>query len=55
MSDKVASMRSVPGYPFLPCKICQGEGFKGEGGCDHTAFERARADGVNIHNPPSKQ
>ena len=46
------SMRDVPGYPFFPCRICIREGFSGKNndGCDHAAFERARAAGVNIHS-----
>ena len=40
---RASLLRSLPGYPFFPCRICQREGFKGMGGCDHTAFERARA------------
>lgn len=50
-SKAVSPMRRVPGYPFFPCKICQSEGFSGKNndGCDHTALERARAQGVNIH------
>ncbi|MGZ2449602.1 hypothetical protein ACVIRO_002356 [Rhizobium ruizarguesonis] len=45
------TMRDVPGYPFFPCKICISEGYSGKNndGCDHTALERARASGVNIH------
>lgn len=45
------NMRDVPGYPFFPCKICQREGYSGKDndGCDHTALERARASGVNVH------
>lgn len=34
---------AIPGYPFFPCRLCQLEGFKGEGGCDHTVLERAQA------------
>ena len=32
------SLRALPGYPWLPCPICQGTG-----SCDHTGAERARA------------
>ena len=32
------TLRSLPGYPWLPCPIC-----KGFEGCDHSAPERARA------------
>jgi hypothetical protein len=35
--------RSIPGYPFFPCRICVKEGYRGEGGCDHTVLERAQA------------
>jgi len=35
--------KALPGYPFFPCRICQREGFKGMGGCDHTVLERAQA------------
>lgn len=47
------SMKHVPGYPFYPCRICISEGYSGKNndGCDHTAFERARASGINIHAP----
>lgn len=34
-------MRSMPGYPFLPCPICHGTE-----GCDHSVPERARASGL---------
>jgi hypothetical protein len=49
--EEVPSIRSVSGYPFFPCCICRSEGYSGKNndGCDHTAFERARASGVNIH------
>jgi hypothetical protein len=33
-----AFLRALPGYPFLPCRIC---GFTGS--CDHIGWERARA------------
>lgn len=51
------SIRYVPGYPFFPCRICTSEGFSGANndGCDHTALERARASGVNIHPAPSSE
>lgn len=32
------ALRSLPGYPWLPCPIC-----KGTGSCDHIAAERAQA------------
>lgn len=44
----VQSMRATPGYPWFPCRICVAAGFNGEGGCDHTARERAVAAGVNF-------
>lgn len=45
------NMRDVPGYPFFPCQICTREGYSGKNndGCDHTALERARASGINVH------
>lgn len=36
-------LSALPGYPFFPCKICQRDGFNGQGSCDHAVFERARA------------
>lgn len=33
----------LPGYPFFPCQLCIRDGFKGQGGCDHTVLERAKA------------
>lgn len=33
-----ATLRALPGYPWLPCPIC-----KGNGSCDHIAAERAQA------------
>ncbi len=33
-----ATLKAIPGYPWLPCPICSG----GEG-CDHSVPERARA------------
>ena len=33
-----ATLRALPGYPFLPCPIC-----KGTESCDHIAAERAQA------------
>lgn len=43
--------KSLPGYPFDPCRICVGEGFKGMA-CDHTVLERAQAmhPGLVINN-----
>jgi hypothetical protein len=36
----------LPGYPFLPCPICNGTE-----GCDHAVPERARASGImDSHN-----
>jgi hypothetical protein len=29
-------LKTLPGYPWLPCPIC-----KGIEGCDHTVWERA--------------
>lgn len=37
-----AFLRALPGYPFMPCKICASEGFS-SGSCDHIGWERARA------------
>lgn len=34
----VAKFKALPGYPWLPCPICNGIE-----GCDHTVPERARA------------
>jgi hypothetical protein len=39
----VKFMRSIAGYPFLPCPICHGNE-----GCDHSIPERARAAGHNL-------
>lgn len=33
-----ATLRALPGYPWLPCPICHGTG-----SCDHIAAERAQA------------
>lgn len=33
-----SELPALPGFPFLPCPICHGTE-----GCDHTAYERARA------------
>lgn len=38
-------LRSLAGYPWLPCPIC-----RGVEGCDHIVGERARAAGHNIHS-----
>lgn len=46
----VKMTRSMPGYPWLPCPICIRDGFKGVGGCDHTARERAEASGISFGN-----
>lgn len=35
--------KAIPGYPFFPCRICVKDGYRGEGGCDHTVLERAQA------------
>lgn len=32
-----ATLRALPGYPWLPCPIC-----KGTESCDHIAAERAQ-------------
>jgi len=42
------TLRAMPGYPWLPCPICVADGFKGAGGCDHIAAERARAAGITF-------
>lgn len=31
-------LKSLPGYPFVPCASC-----KGTEGCDHNVYERALA------------
>lgn len=33
-----SELPALRGFPFLPCPIC-----RGTEGCDHTAYERARA------------
>lgn len=45
-----ATLRAMPGYPWLPCPICVREGFKGMDGCDHIAAERAEASGISFGN-----
>lgn len=45
-----ATLRAMPGYPWLPCPICQHEGFEGTASCDHIAAERARAAGISFGN-----
>jgi hypothetical protein len=38
------TLRALPGYPWMPCPICAGEGYaNATGSCDHTGWERARA------------
>lgn len=39
-------LRSLPGWPFLPCPICHGTQ-----GCDHSGPERARAAIPNLVVP----
>lgn len=39
-----STLRYLPGYPFLPCPICQGTE-----SCDHTLLERAHGAGFNVH------
>jgi hypothetical protein len=49
-----ATLRALPGYPWLPCPICAREGFRNaRGSCDHTAAERAQATlpGLVLHEP----
>lgn len=55
VSEAHALFSALPGYPFLPCPICVGEGFKGMDGCDHTALERAQAThpGFTLTAPPT--
>lgn len=40
-TDARKFLRALPGYPFLPCRICVSEGFAGDC-CDHTVLERAQ-------------
>ena len=44
-----ATMRALPGYPWLPCPIC-----KGTESCDHIAAERAQAALTGLVLPDSK-
>lgn len=44
-----ATLRALPGYPWLPCPICGGTE-----GCDDTVAERARAAGVNFFIAPGR-
>ncbi|GAB6842406.1 hypothetical protein HNR00_003614 [Methylorubrum rhodinum] len=37
-----ALLRALPGYPFMPCKICTREGYSSVS-CEHSGWERARA------------
>jgi len=37
-----ALLRALPGYPFMPCKICTREGFSSLS-CEHSGWERAKA------------
>jgi hypothetical protein len=47
MSNPKTILRSLPGYPWLPCPICGGVE-----GCDDIGWERARAahPGLVIHD-----
>lgn len=45
-----ATLRAMPGYPWLPCPICRSEGFAGTIDCDHIAAERAIASGISFGN-----
>jgi hypothetical protein len=38
LGTQIATLKALPGYPWLPCPICGGNE-----GCSHVAPERARA------------
>lgn len=48
--------KALPGYPFVPCRICVLDGFKGMA-CDHTVLERAQAahPGLVLHQQSHTQ
>lgn len=39
IKQRVDTLKALPGYPWVPCPICNG----GPEGCCHTFPERARA------------